>query len=146
MQAEATAPETATGGLGDLAAAATASPVVTPEGGQKFATVEEAGAQSQAAARAFMQGDAEVWEDAGALQARTQKWESTTFLTELLKGKDGVTRAEEEAEKLEVGRTFLRACVGDRAQPMRRQARRRSRDRSCGFVRSTMETCEWTEG
>ena len=54
LQAEATAPETATGGLGDLAAAATASPVVTPEGGRKFATVEEAGAQSPAAARAFM--------------------------------------------------------------------------------------------
>ena len=113
VQAEAAVQETATGGLGALAAAV--STVVTtgeeealaapggsqngpaPEGGRKFATVEEAGAQSPAAARAFMRGDKEAWRDADALQAREQEWESTTFLTELLKGKDGVTRVEEGA-------------------------------------------------
>ena len=53
-------------------------------------------------------------------QKREEQAEAaTTFLTELLKGKDGVTRVEEEAEKLEVGRAFLRACVGDRAVAVR---------------------------
>ena len=74
LQTAAAMPENATGGLGALAAAAAASPVVTPgaeeapaapggsqtgptpEGGRKFATVEAAGAQSQAAARAARHG------------------------------------------------------------------------------------------
>ena len=135
--AEATVPENATGGLGALAAAAAASPVVTPgadeapaapggsqtgpapEGGQKFATVEAAGAQSQAAARAFMRGDEKVWENVEALRARAQKWGSTTFLKELLKDKNGATRAEEDVVQLEVGRTVLRACIGEQERAVR---------------------------